>query len=137
MYRKILVPVDLAHAESLEKALSAAASLGAHFGASLHLVAVTGSGPSHIAKTPEEFEEKLEEFAALQSRRRSIEMAPHAALSHDPEVDLAWAIRQMADEIGADLIVMATHVPGFAEWIFASHGGAVASHASQSVMLVR
>ena len=36
-----------------------------------------------------------------------------------------------------DLIVMASHVPGVAEYVFASNAGYLASHADLSVLVVR
>ena len=47
------------------------------------------------------------------------------------------ALRKAIEEVGADLVVMATHIPGAAEHLFASHGGSVAAHAKISVFLVR
>jgi nucleotide-binding universal stress UspA family protein len=41
------------------------------------------------------------------------------------------------DKIGADLVVMASHKPGFLEHIFSSHGGYIAQHATCSVFVVR
>ena len=45
--------------------------------------------------------------------------------------------REAAEELGADLVVMATHVPNLTDYIWASHGGHLASHAKASVFLVR
>ena len=39
------------------------------------------------------------------------------------------------DEIGADLVVMGSHIPHWYE--FGSHGGKLAAHAHCSVMIVR
>jgi len=42
-----------------------------------------------------------------------------------------------AKEAGCDLVVMASHVPGFREHILSSNAGYVASHAPISVFVVR
>jgi nucleotide-binding universal stress UspA family protein len=60
-----------------------------------------------------------------------------AKISHDPTADVDDALEQAAEEIGADLIVMASHVPNFADFIFASRAGYLASHSHLSVFVVR
>ncbi|MBY8974965.1 universal stress protein [Rhodobacteraceae bacterium NNCM2] len=137
MFRTIMVPVDLAHPERLDRAISIAATMAEVMGAQIHLVGVTMSAPSKVAHTPEEFDAKLEEYAAHQGRIRNVEMAAHTVITNDAAVDLDKRLIETADQIGADLVVMATHVPGLAEYVFASHGGYLAAHAKQSVLLVR
>jgi nucleotide-binding universal stress UspA family protein len=39
--------------------------------------------------------------------------------------------------VGADLVVMATHLPGVSDYIWAGHGAHVAAHSKASVFLVR
>jgi len=64
MYKHIAVPVDLAHADQLEKALSTAAQLTRLWSSRLTLVAVTGPAPGVVAHNPAEFEAKAHEFCA-------------------------------------------------------------------------
>ena len=137
MYRRIVVPVDIGHADKLEKALATSADLAKHYGAELHYVGVTAPPPSAIAHNPAEFAEKLQAFAAEQSAKRGVDIKADAVTSHDPVRDLDDALRQKIEELDADLVVMASHVPGFAEYIFASNAGYLASHASISVLVVR
>ena len=137
MYRKIVVPVDLAHAETLEKALSVSADLARHYHAELHYVGVTASTPGAIAHNPEEFAAKLQAFAAEQGAARGVDIIADAVTSPDPVRDLDDTLRRTVDELGADLVVMGSHVPGFAEHIFASNAGYLANHASVSVLVVR
>ena len=47
MFTKIMAPVDLAHIESLERALDCAADLAKHYGLPIAYVGVTSSGPQH------------------------------------------------------------------------------------------
>ncbi len=137
MYRRIMVPVDLEHAEALDKALGTAAALARQFGATATYVAVTAAAPGAIAHDPQEFAEHLESFAREQGRRHGIETAHLTRVSHDPTTDLDTTLLDAADVLDADLIVMASHVPGVVEHIFASHAGYVASHAKMSVFVVR
>jgi nucleotide-binding universal stress UspA family protein len=137
MYRSIMVPVDLEHADALDKALATAAGLAQQHGATVTYVAVTTSAPGAVAQDPDEFSRKLKAFAGEQGRRYGIETKGLTQVSHDPTTDLNRTLMATAEEIDADLIVMASHVPGVVEHLFASHAGYVASHAKMSVFVVR
>ncbi len=137
MFSKIMVPVDLKHTEQMEKSLALAAELARNHGSEVHIVGVTMSSPTEIARTPEEFSKKLAEFAAESSNAFGVPFEPHVETSHDLRIDLDEVLERTAEEIGADLIVMASHVPGFADHVFASNAGYLASHASMSVFVVR
>lgn len=137
MYQKIMVPVDLRHPEKLDKALTTAADLAKLYDALLQLVAVTVTNPTEVAHNPKEFTAKLDEYAAAQTARHGVTFGAHAITSPDPTIDLDERLGREANDIGADLIVMASHVPGFAEYIFSSNAGYLASHAKISVFIVR
>ncbi|MEL6217754.1 MAG: universal stress protein [Pseudomonadota bacterium] len=137
MFKKIMVPVDLSHTERMEKALTVAADLAKHEGAEAHLVGVTQSGPTAVADTPEDFANAMSDFATQRSEAAGITFTPHTEVSHDIAVDLDATLERAAKALGADLIVMASHVPGFAEHIFASNAGYLASHSDLSVFVVR
>lgn len=137
MYQKIMVPVDLAHIERLQKAISTATDLAKHYGIPICIVGVTAETPTEVAHTPKEFAEKLTAYGAGQSKEHGVTIDTAVYPSHDPAVDLDNTLITAAKENGADLIVMASHVPGLPEHIFASNAGAVASHAGVSVFVVR
>lgn len=137
MFSKIMAPVDLAHANHLEKAVAAAGDLGKRYGAEVVFVGVTSSAPGAVAHNPEEFGKKLAGFAAEKADAYGVKTSGHVVVSHDPTADLDQKLLAAADELGADLIVMGTHIPGIADHLWASHGGAVASQSAASVMLVR
>lgn len=137
MYRKIMVPVDLAHIERLQKAITTATDLAKHYRIPICFVGVTAETPTEVAHTPREFAQKLEAFGAKQSQEHGLEIDTAAYPSHDPAVDLDDTLIKAAKENRADLIVMASHVPGLSEHIFASNAGAVASHAEVSVFVIR
>lgn len=137
MYKKIMVPVDLAHVERLEKAINTATDLAKHYAIPICFVGVTAETPTSVAHTPAEFAEKLKAFGAKHAAEHGLSIDVAAYPSHDPAVDLDKALLAAASETAADLIVMASHVPGLPEHIFASNAGAVASHAAVSVFVVR
>ena len=58
-------------------------------------------------------------------------------IAHDPTTDVDDALLKAVDETGADLVVMASHKPGLAEYFWPSNGGKLAGHTGVSVMLVR
>lgn len=137
MYTKIMVPVDLAHKESLDKALTTAADLAKHYGASLTYVGVTATAPSSVAHDPAEFEKKLTEYTAHRGRKAGLEIGHKAITSGDPIRDLDDVLKREIEENGYDLVVMATHVPHFGDYIFNSNAGYLTTHANVSVFAVR
>jgi len=137
MFSSIMVPVDLAHADSLEKALKAAADLSNFYHASVCIVGVTASAPSAVAHNTEEYAEKLDAFAAAQGEKHGVTYKAKAMVTADPAVDLGKTLETAAEDLNADLIVMASHVPGFADHIIASNAGHMAAHAKSSVLVVR
>lgn len=137
MFETIMVPVDLAHSEKLEKSLKVAADLSKHYGAQAFLIGVTASQPSAVAHTPAEFRDKLAAFAEAQAEKHGVAFKAKAAMSQDPARDLDENLDKVVHEIGADLVIMASHVPSFAEHLIASNAGYLASHTDVSVFVVR
>jgi universal stress protein F len=137
MFNKIMVPVDLAHLGALEKALTVAADLSRHYGAALCYVGVTTSQPSAVARTPEEYEFKLRAFAHGHAPDSGHEPTARVYNSHDPAADLDDILTQAIHDVGADLVVMATHLPTHLDAIMPSTGDKIAKHTEASVFLVR
>lgn len=137
MYTHIMVPVDLAHVETLDKALRTAADLAKHYSCSVTYVGVTMSGPTSVAHNPEEFSTKLDAFVAAEVERHGHDGRGKTVTSHDPTVDLDPTLLDTVHEIGADLVVMQSHVPGLADHLWPSNGGIIASRSDASVMIVR
>ncbi|WP_299937347.1 universal stress protein [uncultured Nitratireductor sp.] len=137
MFKRIMVPVDLAHADKLDKALDAASGLAKLYGASLCYVGVTTALPSSVAHGEADFTVKLTQFAEARSNDDGVGIEVKTAVSHDPVRDLDDVLGRTVGEIGADLVVMASHVPTFADHIFASNAGYLASHTPVSVFIVR
>ena len=135
MYSHIMIPVDLAHSDRLERALRTGGDLAKLYGSDITFVGVTSNLPGAAAHTPQEYEGKLTDFARSQGETYGVSTAAKTVISHDPAVDMDKLLLSTAEDIGADLVVMATHVPHGIEW--PSHGGHLAAHAGISVMLVR
>ena len=131
MYQSILVPTDLEHTDKLHKSLETAIHLAQRYDATLYYAAVTPSGPSSVSTSPEQFEEKLKQFAAEQGATHGIKTRSMAIVAHDPAVELDDKLLDAIKETGADLVVMASHVPGLADklHILHSHAGKIATRA--------
>ncbi len=137
MFKRIMVPVDMRHVGGLEKALGCATDLAKQYGATVVYVGVSAATPGSVARTPAEFATKLEAFARSQADARGITAEAHPVTSHDPAVDLDPTLLKAVAETGADLVVMASHVPNITDYVWPSNGGSIASHAKVSVMVVR
>lgn len=137
MYKKILVPVDLAHADKLRRAIDTAADLSKYYKVPVVYVGVTAALPGSVAHNPAEYETKLKKFAAAQSELHGIEGEARAYVSHDPAVDLDDTLLEAIHETGSDLVVMASHIPNVADHVWPSNGGTIASRSDASVFVVR
>ncbi|MFQ1701233.1 universal stress protein [Loktanella agnita] len=137
MFSKIMVPVDLAHREKLRAAIDVTAELARTYGAEVCYVGVTTSAPSSVAHTPDEYGAKLAAFAQEQAAAHGETASSHVIVSHDPTADLDRDLVKAVTEVGADLVVMATHVPSVTDLIWPSNGGRLATHTDVSVFLVR
>ncbi len=137
MFKKIMVPVDLFHVDHLRRALQIAADLGKHYGVPVAYVGVTAEVPTAIGHNPAEYAERLKAFSQEQASRHGITTEAHDYTSTDPSIDLDRKLLTAVDDIDADLVVMASHIPTIADHIWPSHGGHLASYARISVFVVR
>ncbi|PWE28161.1 universal stress protein [Pararhodobacter marinus] len=133
MFSRIMVPVDLTHLEQLDKALTVSEELAQSFGAEIVYVSVTAETPTKIAHNPKEFAQKLEAFAAGRPGKSTTK----SYSAHDPAIDIDKTLLKAIDETGADLVVMASHKPGIADFFWGSHGASLAAHTGVSVFVVR
>ena len=132
-----MAPVDLAHVERLGTALDCAADLAKHWGVPIVYVGVTSSAPSQLAHNPKEFGEKLGAFAQSEASKHGVEGTYHTVIAPDPTTEVDDALMRAIGETGADLVVMASHLPNVMDYIWPSNGGKLAEHAKCSVMVVR
>lgn len=137
MYRKIMVPVDLAHLEVIEPALAQVADLARHYRAEVCYVGVTANTPGSVARTPAEYQQKLEAFASEQAKVHGQAVSAKTISTPDPIADLDDELIQAIEDVGADLVMMPTHPPEHLDVIMPSHGGRVATHTKASIFLIR
>jgi len=139
MYKKIMVPVDLQHVEKIDKSLSTAADLARVWDATVCYVAVAGRVPNRVAPSPEKFEVEMNMFAREQGERFGIETEYRVVSSVDVPVELDDKLLGAIDEVGADLVVMASHVPDVPDklHLMSSNAAWIVRHSEVSVFVVR
>ncbi|WNK20920.1 universal stress protein [Halomonas piscis] len=137
MFDHIMVPIDLGYVETLEPALAKVADLARHYNATITYVGVTSNSPNSVARTPEEYQQKLEAFAQKRHAAHGRPVAAKVYRSTDPIANLDDLLLQAVDDVGADLVIMATHLPRSLDIVLPAHGGTLASRTSASVFLLR
>ncbi|MEM1198476.1 MAG: universal stress protein [Pseudomonadota bacterium] len=137
MFKQIMVPVDLAHTGELGKSLTVASDLSKQYGAPVCYVGVATSQPSEVAHNLDEYEQKLSAFAEQQAAKNGHTASARTFVGHDPVADLDDVLLRAVDEVGADLVVMASHVPSLVDYLWPSNGGKIAAHSKAAVFVVR
>jgi len=138
MYRRILVPVDLDHADKLTKALDLAGETAKKNEAEIVYLDVVDAVPTTTALTEgERMADRLARFASDQGKRHGIKVTDMVLLRSDLHLNVGSDIVKAAEEEECDLIVMASHIPGFKDHFLSSNAGYVAAHAPLSVYVVR
>lgn len=134
MYKNILVPVDLSHPEPAKKTLKIAQSIGGADGriALLHVLPeipafVSGEMPEGtLNRNLERARKELEAFG------KDVGAKSEVRYGHAPT-----AILEYAGEIGADLIIVGSHRPGFQDYFLGSTAARVVRHAQCAVLVDR
>ena len=140
MFKKILVPIDVAQSDSGEASLKAAASLAGNTDAKLILLNVIGDIPNLVAnQLPSNHIETMKQSAA----KTLNEVASRNGLasgSYEVQTDQGQIydkIIEAAEKGAADLIVIASHQPGLTDYLLGSTAAKVVRHAHCSVLVVR
>jgi len=137
VYQRIGIPVDLEHPEILAKAVATASRLATAFAASLHMVAVTSPSPNEIGRAVQQECRDRSPYAGDCSKRHGVIFTPQMCVCDDPAVELDRALSEVFHQLEVDLLVVASHVPGLRDYVFASNAGWLASHTDLSVFVVR
>jgi universal stress protein F len=139
MIKTILVPIDIAEKEAGAAALGLAQDLAKTHGGRLVLLNVLEQVPGYVtAQLPSGFHEKALSDAAA----RLNEIASKHGLAETAEVVVreghsSTKILDFANEIGADMIVIASHDPGLVDYFLGSVAARVVRHAHCSVLVAR
>jgi nucleotide-binding universal stress UspA family protein len=136
MYKTILVPIDMAHIEK-GKAMIDTAKAQRGEDAQVILLNVVEVLPAWVAS-------QLPSGILDQSRQSTLEelraIADAANINADVEVRAGHpykTILEVADKTGAELIIIASHLPGLEDYFLGSTAAKVVRHAKCSVLVVR
>lgn len=141
MTRNVLLPVDPDEKPSWEHALPAAVAEAKQRGATLHVLTVVPTFGSSIVASyfPKDFSEK-----ATADAERQLEALVKSEVPADltPELHVAHGrihqeIVKRANDIGVELIVMASHKPEWSDTFLTPNAAQVLHHAPMSVLVVR
>lgn len=141
MYKDILLPVDLNEASSWNKALPTALEYCRAFGSTLHLMSVVPDfGLAQVSQYfPEGTEDKLLEERAAQLRDFIAANVPEEIPVQDivAHGSVPKEIIATAENIDADLILMASHRPELKDYLLGPNSAYVVRHTGRSVLVVR
>ena len=137
MFKSILVPIDLADAERGKSALAVAKEMAGE-DTTIRLVSILEDIPSFVAaQIPEKVGTQIRDTADSELKA----IAAAAGLrGGDAEVHTGTAasgILAAADAMGADLIIVRSHKPGFQDYLIGSTAGRVVRHAKCPVLVLR
>ena len=133
MFTRIVVPVDLDQPGPAEKAIAVARHIArqADPPAPITVVSIQPVVIDEDGTPPPDYRPRLDAFLAKQGGPGEIDGILRLGGSISTE------IRATAEEVGADLIVMASHAPHFTDYLIGSNAAHVALHAPCSVLVVR
>ena len=141
MYKSILLPVDLGHRASWEKAAPAAVSLAKQHGAKINVVTVIPDYGMPVVGSffPADFAEKALAASKEELAKFVEEHIPEDVRGKTVAVDgtIYKRILISADEMNCDLIVVGSHRPEKADYLLGPNAARVVRHANQSVFVVR
>lgn len=136
MYKTILVPIDMSHIEIGKAMIDVAREQGGD-DARIILLHVIEDIPNWVAaEIPS---------GVLDNSRQSVQrelqaIATAASVKADVEIRSGHpykTILDKADEVDADLIIVASHKPGLQDYLIGSTAAKVVRHANCSVLVVR
>jgi nucleotide-binding universal stress UspA family protein len=140
MYRRILVPIDLADVELAKPAIATAVMMANESGGAIRLINVLPMTPVMLSEyVPPDFDAQqraaAEEAIVIVAKETGLAPDNVSTVVRQGTVD-----REILDEakaMRADLIVMSSHRTGMRTYFLGSNAGHVVRYASCSVLVVR
>lgn len=139
MSKAVLIPVDLAQTGNISATLNIAKTLAAASGARMFLLNVVEEIPPYAAV---HIPSGLQETAVSDSTSALERVKSEYGLPENTAIlvragHASRTILNVAEEIDSDVIVMASHDPGIADYFLGSVAAHVVRHAHCSVHVVR
>jgi len=139
MFKKILVPIDLAHVEKSKAMIDQAKELAAANQSEITLLNVLFEIPPYVAlDIPPGAQEKTK----ANSKAELEKLAKSHGLPSSTKIEIrmgnaANEILNLAEKENIDLIIIASHQPEIADYLLGSVAGKVVRHATCTVMVLR
>ena len=136
MFKTVLLPVDVAHLDEGHKTLEVALSIASPDAAIILLYVMEDIPNWTDLDLPRDFKEN----SMLKARKalESIAKTTDRALQVEVRAGHAYStILKEAEEMNADLIILASHKPGLKEYFIGSNTSKVVNHANCSVVVLR
>lgn len=139
MYKEILLSVDLEDENSWKKALPTAVEYAKAFGSRIHVATVVPEfgmvrqyfPNDYEQKVKEAVKDKLHEFTAANIPK---DIAVQHVIAHGTIYE---EIIKAAEQVKADLIIMASHRPELGDFLLGPNAARVVRHSKRSVLVVR
>lgn len=139
MYSSILVPVDLEEPSSWSKAVPTALAMARCFKARTTLATIVEDKTA--AREAQWSAIGYRELLSTASARLgSLADKLRGEMPVETRVGsggISGGILDLAEQVEADLIVLASHRPGMQDWLIGAHASRVVRHARCSVLVVR
>jgi nucleotide-binding universal stress UspA family protein len=139
MFKKILVPVDLAEPDMASPALAEARELAQRSGGAIRLLNVQSLMPATFMDyVPAGFDEEQRDRAETALAQLAADLPAELSATSVVRVGGVYPeVLSEADEWGADLIVIGSHRPAMSTFLMGSNAKTVVRHAKCSVLVVR
>lgn len=138
MFKTVLVSVDVSEPEETRKTLSAAKALTAAWESDLHAVTVVPDVGMAIVGTylDKRFEDTSHDAAESELKKAVAETGIDAKV-HVASGKIYDRVIQMANTIGADLILISAHGPELKDYLLGSNAARIVRHSAKSVLVLR
>ena len=139
MYKTVLVPIDLGQIEQGKSLVEIALKLAEPLGGNLFILNVVPDIPGYVAaEIPDHFLKDAKNHAIKELE----EIAKNNGVGEQANIivregNIHNEILTTAEEMGADIIVMASHQPEFSVYLLGSTAARVVRHAKCSVLIAR
>lgn len=140
MFKRILVPVDLAEPDLAKPAIDTAITMARASSGSVRIVNVLPMTPVMLAEyVPPDFDEQQRQSAdeAVKKLAQDSGLEPGRISATVRQGGIYHEVIEEAKAINADLIVMTSHRPDMRSYFLGSNAGHVVRYATCSVLVLR
>lgn len=144
MSKKILVPIDISEMELTKQVIPHVEGYAKQNDATIHFLAVipdytyfASYGLGYASVVPDVREREAEAMKALSEIVAKFSLPGDRVEKHVLSGTPKDHILQLAEDIDADVIILASHRPSMSTYLLGSNAAAVVRHAKCSVLVVR